>query len=166
MLDPRDVPDGLDDSKCLSPAERERLFTAINAHALVAIASVDARAIERMNVRAAALHAMAEALRALPAVPDAALIDGRDLPPTPVRSLSFIGGDGRSVSIAAASIMAKVTRDRMMQRADALYPQYGFARHKGYPTADHLRTLARFGPCDLHRRSFAPVRSVVEGKFG
>lgn len=155
-------PEGLNDSKKLSPAKRRRLYEIIidNAHVSVAVAS--AARIDRMNILRASLWAMGQALAGLPCSPDHALIDGRDLPPgLPCTGEAIIGGDGLSASIAAASIIAKVTRDLLMEAMGLAYPDYGFERHMGYGTAMHLDALGRHGPCSHHRRSFAPVRRAL-----
>ena len=152
-------PHGIDDSKQLTRDERERLFAAIMAVGEVAIASASAAEIDRFNIRGATLLAMRRALVALPTLPCHALIDGRDVPPDlNCDATAVVGGDGLSASIAAASILAKVTRDRMMQRACARFPAYGFSRHMGYGTPEHLGAIARHGPCPLHRMSFRPLR--------
>lgn len=163
ILDPNAIPPGLDDSKRLDAETRARLFDLICASAHVAVASASAGEIDRTDIRAATLAAMARAVSALPVRPVLALIDGRDVPPglaMPGRAL--VKGDQLSVSIAAASIIAKVTRDRMMMAADAAWPGYGFADHKGYGTARHLDAIARLGPCSLHRMSFAPLHGARE----
>ena len=159
ILDPACIPDGLDDSKALKPARREFLFELILASAQVAVASASAREIEATDIRAASLAAMRRALCALPVRADYALVDGRDVPPgliCPARAL--VKGDARSLSIAAASIVAKVTRDRSMVRAATVYPVYGFEQHKGYGAKRHLTALAEHGPCTLHRMTFRPMR--------
>jgi len=159
ILDPDCIPEGLDDSKALKPAKRELLFEAILASSQVAIASASAREIEATDIRAASLAAMRWALSALSVKADYALVDGRDVPPgldCPARAL--VKGDARSLSIAAASIVAKVTRDRMMVRAAIVYPQYGFEKHKGYGAQRHLMAIAEHGPCPLHRMTFRPMR--------
>lgn len=154
------VPRGLADSKLLAAAERERLAETIFARAHVAIASAGPAEIDRHNIRGATLRAMCRALLALPCRPVLALVDGRDVPPgLSCDGRAVIGGDARYAAIAAASIVAKVTRDAMMARLDAAYPAYGFARHMGYGTPEHLAALAAHGPCPAHRRSFAPVRA-------
>jgi ribonuclease HII len=158
ILDPHDLPPGLDDSKALSAARRETLSLAIYAKALaVTLVFASVEEIDAHNIRGATLLAMARAVAALSLRADYALIDGRDAPPglrCPARAI--IGGDGLSLSIAAASIVAKVARDALMIRLDAAHPGYGFARHAGYPTRAHVAALARLGPCPLHRRSFKP----------
>lgn len=158
VLDMKRIPKGLFDSKALSADRREELFVEILATASVGIASVGAAEIDRINIRQASLAAMCRALAALPCIPDAALVDGNDPPPLPCEIETVIKGDASIPSIAAASIVAKVIRDRMMRRLAMLHPEYGFATNVGYSTAVHLAALDREGPCPHHRRSFAPVR--------
>jgi ribonuclease HII len=148
------------DSKQLAAAERERLFElfATSPGVRFAVAMVEAAEIDALNILRATHRAMNEALARLDPPPDHVLVDG-----LPVKSLAFpqtavVGGDARSFTIAAASIVAKVTRDRLMADYDRRYPDYGFGRHKGYGTPEHLTALARCGPCPIHRRSFAPLR--------
>jgi ribonuclease HII len=162
ILDPDRVPDGLADSKDLSATRREVLFDLIMASADVAIASASPETIDAMNIRAATLDAMARAINALSIRPALALIDGRDCPLVAINCQAIIGGDSKVASIAAASIIAKVTRDRLMHRLDMLYPLYGFAAHMGYGTARHLAALTQHGPCIAHRRSFAPLRIALK----
>jgi len=156
ILDPDDLPSGLNDSKLLSAARREELAAAIYASAIaVALAFASVDEIDRFNIRGATLLAMRRAVAALAVKPDFALIDGRDTPPgllCPAQPI--VGGDGLSLSIAAASIVAKVARDALMARLDAVHPGYGFAQHAGYATRQHAAALIRLGPCPLHRRSF------------
>ncbi len=158
VLDPACVPQGLADSKALTAARREALFEAILASADVGVASVCHATIDAINIRQASLLAMCRALAALPCRPDVALVDGNDPPGLPCAVRTIVKGDASVASIAAASIVAKVMRDRLMRRLDAQHPAYGFARNAGYSTAAHLDALAREGPCAFHRRSFAPVR--------
>ena len=160
VLESTRIPEGLADSKALTPARREALFTAIVAGAEVGVACVSACEIDRINIRQASLLAMRRALAALPCRPDFALVDGNDPPALPCDLEAVIKGDARIASVAAASIVAKVVRDRLMIRAHRLYPAYGFADHAGYGTPAHLAALERHGPCPLHRRSFAPVRNL------
>ncbi|ODT83375.1 MAG: ribonuclease HII [Pelagibacterium sp. SCN 64-44] len=161
-LDPARIPVGLNDSKKLTAERREALFEEIVAHADVAIVSAPPSDIVSLNIRGATLAAMARAVRALPRPVDRVLVDGRDVPPgLPCPGLALIGGDGRSVSIAAASIVAKVTRDRMCAIMDCDAPHFGFAGHKGYSTAAHLAALDRHGPCRHHRAEFAPVAALL-----
>ena len=166
VLDPADVPEGLDDSKKLGAAAREALFDAVLTRAAaVAFAFASPAEIDALDVRKATLLAMARAVGALAIRPSAALIDGADVPPgLDVPAAALIGGDALSASIAAASIVAKVARDRLMARLDARHPGYGFARHFGYPTAAHRAALAALGPCAAHRLSFAPVRAAAAAK--
>ena len=158
ILDPDHLPDGLNDSKKLTASVRERLFTEIMRHAHVAIASIPAARIDVINIRQATFEAMAGAVNGLAVRADFALIDGRDVPPLPCPAEALIGGDRRSLSIAAASIIAKVTRDRMMTLLAQTYPDYGFEKHMGYGTAKHLEALGLQGPTPLHRMSFAPLK--------
>ncbi|MBD8065478.1 ribonuclease HII [Devosia sp. PTR5] len=161
-LDPARIPDGLNDSKKLTPERREELFAKIVATADVAVTSAPPADILAYNIRGATLRAMARAARSLSTLPDRVLVDGRDLPPElHCDGLALIGGDGRSVSIAAASIVAKVMRDRMCQIMDCDAPQFGFASHKGYSTAVHLAALQAHGPCRHHRNEFAPVAALL-----
>ena len=162
ILDPKDLPRGVDDSKALSAAERERLSELILGKALsVAIAFASVEEIDALNIRGATLAAMARAVNALSLRPAFALIDGRDEPPgLCCGARAIVKGDASCLSIAAASIIAKVARDRMMIRLDAHYPNYGFARHVGYGTKVHLEAIARCGPTPYHRLSFAPLRKA------
>ncbi|GIW41343.1 MAG: ribonuclease HII [Candidatus Binatia bacterium] len=159
VLLPRDFRDReIDDSKRLGPSRRERLAEKIreNARALgIGIATVEE--IDRLNVYHAALLAMRRAVEALSVRPAYLLVDGRRIPGIEIPQERIVGGDRRSFSIAAASIVAKVTRDALMREADRLYPGYGFARHMGYGTREHREALERFGPCPWHRRSFLSV---------
>ena len=163
MLDPADVPDGLDDSKRLSAARRAALSAEILARALaVSVVSLPASEIDRVNIRVASLEAMRRAVRALALAPRRVLVDGRDRPPgLPCRSDAIVGGDALSVSIAAASIVAKVARDAMMEWAAARWPAYGWEGHKGYPVPSHREALERHGVSPLHRRSFGTVRRLL-----
>ncbi|MBX3727006.1 MAG: ribonuclease HII [Xanthomonadales bacterium] len=163
ILHPRRTIAGLADSKVLTPARRERLALAIHAEALAwAVVEVEPEEIDRCNILAATLAGMERALRALPVAPAMALIDGNRLPPgLPCAARAIVGGDRSEPAVSAASILAKVHRDRRMVELDDRHPGYGFAVNKGYPTADHLGALARLGPCPVHRRSFAPVRACL-----
>ncbi len=158
ILDPSDIPDGLCDSKLLDRQEREALADAILARAMVSIASVSAMEIDRINIRQATLLAMRRALAGLVAAPDHALVDGNDCPHLPCGAEAVVGGDALIASIAAASIVAKVARDRMMARLGRAFPLYGFESHAGYPTPAHRAALEVHGPCALHRYSFAPLK--------
>jgi ribonuclease HII len=158
----RRIPSGLTDSKKLNRAERERLYGLIVVDAHVSVAVSSRARIDRMNILRASLWAMSRALAGLPCQPDHVLVDGRDLPPgLPCSGEAIVGGDGLSASIAAASIVAKVTRDRLMAAMGRTFPGYGFEQHMGYCTAGHLDALERHGPCPHHRRSFAPVRIAL-----
>jgi ribonuclease HII len=154
---------GVDDSKRVPRAARGELATLIRARARNhALAVVDATTIDRINIRAATFEAMRTALAALGAVPDLVLVDGFAIPDLLLAQEPVIGGDRRSLSIAAASILAKVYRDALMDEYHRLYPEYGFDRHRGYGTAEHLAVLRRLGPCPIHRRSFAPAALAAQ----
>jgi len=160
---PARPPRGIDDSKRLAPHVREALFHALElAGARFAWACVEAEEIDRLNIRRASFLAMRRALEALPEAPGAVLVDGFEIPRLPLPQQALVHGDARCLSIAAASIVAKVARDRLMLELDRRFPQYGFAHHKGYPTPGHLEALQRHGPSPVHRRSFAPVRQLIE----
>ncbi|MCX8996322.1 ribonuclease HII [Rhizobiaceae bacterium BDR2-2] len=160
ILDPDNIPPGLDDSKRLSQAQRERLFSLVLETSLaVSIASSGPARIDATDIRKASLDAMRRAILSLPVAARFVLSDGRDLPPgTGLPGKAVVKGDSRSVSIAAASILAKVTRDRLMARAGIVFPAYGFEKHAGYPTAGHRAAIEQTGPCALHRMSFRPLR--------
>ncbi|MBV8767277.1 MAG: ribonuclease HII [Hyphomicrobiales bacterium] len=161
IFDTRRVPKGIDDSKALTPEQRTELFDKILACAEVGIAAVSAAEIDRINIRQASLLAMRRAISGLPRRPCVALVDGDDPPSLSCVTQAIVGGDARSLSIAAASIIAKVFRDALMRRLEASHPGYGFASHKGYSTKVHLDALTRLGPSPVHRMSFAPVRLAV-----
>lgn len=159
ILDPENLPAGVNDSKALSARQREAAFENIMTTALaVGVASVTAAQIDRLNIRQASLGAMARAVDALALTPAYALVDGRDRPPLSCPSSPIVKGDSICLSIAAASIVAKVSRDGMMRRLATLYPEYGFERNAGYAAKRHLEALATLGPTPLHRFSFAPLR--------
>jgi ribonuclease HII len=158
VLDPKRVPQGLADSKALTALRREELFGEILTTAQVGVASVSHTEIDTINIRQASLRAMRRALAALPCVPDMALVDGNDPPALPCGIQAVVKGDATIASIAAASIVAKVVRDRLMRRLGLLYPVYGFETNAGYSTAAHLAALATHGPCPFHRKSFSPLR--------
>jgi len=164
ILHPRRRPRGLDDSKALDERMRERLEPRIRASAIAwSVVAVDVDEIEQLNILGATLAGMSRALRALAIPPSLALIDGNRLPKDlPCAARAIVGGDASEAAISAASILAKVERDRIMRELDAAHPGYGFARHKGYPTPEHFEALQRLGPCAAHRRGFAPVRRLVE----
>ncbi|GBC59458.1 ribonuclease HII [Desulfonema ishimotonii] len=154
----------IDDSKKLSPKKRERLFDTIRAHALsVGVSIVGPDEIDRINIFQASLRTMLLAVRQLTPQPDYLLVDGKfPIPALGIPQEPIIKGDSLSLSIASASIIAKVTRDRLMADYDAAWPQYGFAQHKGYPTKAHREAIREFGPCPIHRRSFKGVREYAD----
>ena len=161
ILDPAMVPAGLDDSKNLSAARRGELFAIIAESALaIGIASATAVEIDAINIRQATLLAMRRAVAALPVHPAGVLVDGNDPPVLACSCEAIIGGDALVASIAAASIVAKVTRDAMMARLCRRFPAYGFSAHAGYGTPQHRAALQAHGPCPEHRYSFAPVKGV------
>jgi len=164
ILDRKRIPKGLDDSKQMQPEEREEVYGRI-MHRAVAVgvgeASVDE--IDLINIRQATHLAMARAVRALAIAADFALVDGNDPPALPCPCDVIVDGDARSASIAAASIIAKVTRDRMMRALHEHFPGYGWFTNKGYGTEEHLEALSRLGPTIHHRRSFAPVHNILYG---
>ncbi|MGL5270288.1 MAG: ribonuclease HII [Selenomonadaceae bacterium] len=154
----------INDSKKLSPKVRDELYDRIIAQAVaVERAIIDAATIDRVNIYQATVNGMYDAIFGLKPQPSQVLIDAVRLDRLPMPSLPLIKGDAKSASIAAASIIAKVERDRMMDEYDKLYPVYGFAQHKGYGTAQHVEALQKYGPCPIHRRSFEPVKSLCEG---
>ena len=158
---------GLNDSKKVTPRSRAILYDEICEKAVaVHCTIVDAETIDRVNIYQATMNGMYESVLALDPQPDKVLIDAVELQKLPMPSMSIVKGDAKSASIAAASIIAKVTRDRLMTQYDAAYPEYGFAQHKGYGTAQHIAALKKYGPCPIHRNSFEPIRSMVsaEGK--
>ena len=165
ILNPREPIEGVADSKTLTPAERERLAGLIRERAKAwAVASATVEEIDRFNILRASLLAMSRAVQLLPVAPALALIDGIHCPPLFCRTRAIVQGDSRIPAIAAASILAKTERDAEMLRLHARYPDYGMDRHKGYATLKHMEALQRFGACDIHRRSFAPVRDVLAGR--
>ena len=157
VLDPGRIPDGLADSKQLDAPRREALYVEILANALVSAAAVSAAVVDRINIRMATLMAMSRAIAGLPRGADHILVDGRDLPPARCRGEAVIDGDALCLSMAAASIIAKVTRDRMMDRLAVLHPGYGFETNRGYGTRAHVDALSRLGPCSVHRMTFRPL---------
>lgn len=162
ILDPKRIPRGLDDSKKLTLERRELLFERICARAEVAVAFAPPQRIDRDNILRASLWALAQAVRALPTRPQLVLVDGRDRIDVPCACEAVIAGDASVLSIAAASIVAKVTRDRLMARLGQAHPGYGFERHMGYGVRSHVAALGRLGPSVHHRRSFAPVAARLE----
>jgi len=159
ILDPARLPPGIDDSKALSEARREVLFDAIRANALVGVGAASVAEIAQFNILQASLLAMRRAVLALPVQPGHALIDGKHCPrELPCAATAVVDGDAKCLSIAAASIIAKVIRDRLMLRLDGRYPGYGWSRNKGYGTAAHRAGLERLGATRHHRLDFAPLR--------
>ncbi len=156
---------GLDDSKKLPAARREFFHALLSAcpHARIGVASASVEEIDSLNILRATHLAMARAVAQLAPLPDLALVDGLPVRGLPVPHRAIVGGDAASLSIAAASVMAKVTRDRLMVELAAQFPAYGFERHKGYGTREHLDALRRHGPCPAHRKSFAPVAQLSFG---
>jgi ribonuclease HII len=165
ILDPTRPIEGLKDSKQLPPQERDRLCELIERNALAyAVAFADVHEIDRLNILRAALLAMERAVAHLSIVPEVVYVDGRERPSLVMPVVAIIGGDVTVASISAASIVAKVHRDREMCRLSLEYPGYGFDQHKGYATREHLKSLAALGPSPMHRRSFAPVRRSADGE--
>jgi ribonuclease HII len=162
ILDPGKRPKGVNDSKKLTHEERCWLFDMICASAQVGVGISDVLCIDRDNILRATFSAMTAAAAALPNQPSLALIDGNRTPELSCATQTIVDGDALSLSIAAASIIAKVTRDRIMIALDAEFPGYGFAQHKGYGTPEHQAALLALGPCAQHRRSWAPIRYLVE----
>ena len=166
VLDPERIPRGLNDSKKLDREERERLYEKICATAQVAVAFGSIARIDRDNILQASLWALARAVRALPVRPKLVFVDGRDKIDAGCDCQAVISGDALVVSIAAASIVAKVTRDRLMTRLGAAHPGYGFERHMGYSVPEHFEALEKLGPTIHHRRSFAPVSALYAPEPG
>ena len=162
ILDPGRIIEGLADSKTLTPQSREHLAIIVQQRALSwGLGRAGIEEIDRLNVLQATMLAMQRAVAALSVVPKHALIDGNHCPPLECLTTAVIKGDTKVAAISAASILAKVARDIEMRELDTLYPVYGFAKHKGYPTRAHLKALREHGPCPCHRRSFAPVRKLM-----
>ena len=161
ILDRRRFPRGINDSKQVSAERRAALFDKLHDVARIGVGIADVEEIDRLNIFHATMLAMVRAVEALGVEPGIVLVDGNHVPKTSYRCRAIIGGDGLCRSIAAASIIAKVTRDRMMIEADARHPGYGWAQNKGYGTRVHREALLRLGPTPLHRRSFAPVAQLM-----
>ena len=163
ILDIDNPIEGLNDSKKLSEKKRQQLSIEIKQKALAwSVVSVDADEIDRINILQASLLAMKRAIESLSTAPDIALIDGNKCPQLSCRVEAIVKGDSRVAAISAASILAKVERDRQMVKLHEQYPQYEFDRHKGYPTKVHMELLKKHGPCPLHRKSFGPVKKLIE----
>jgi len=158
---------GLTDSKALTGKQRENFFERLNGcpFAHIGLAAIEAPEIDAINILQATRKAMAVSLEQIRPLPDFALVDGTRVPGLPCRSKSIVKGDAQSLSIAAASIIAKVTRDRLMAELDAQFPQYGFAQHKGYGTAEHLAAIRRHGSAPCHRKTFRPVVELNQGEL-
>ena len=168
VLDPNQPIIGLRDSKKLSPARREQLYAEIMQKALAwGVGQASPSEIDTLNILQATMLAMRRAIEALSERlgewPSKALIDGNRCPILPIASEAIIKGDAKEPAISAASIIAKVTRDQQMQALHTQYPQYGFNQHMGYPTEAHMQALKQYGPCEEHRRTFAPVRDLISG---
>lgn len=161
ILNPDNLPVGLDDSKRLSAAKREALAVTLTGCAHIGIGEADVAEIDRVNILNATMNAMARAVAALPVAPACALVDGNRAPTLPCDTRTIVKGDAKCLSIAAASIIAKVTRDKIMTALAATYPAYNWAQNAGYGTAAHLSAIATHGVTIHHRRSFAPVRDAL-----
>ena len=161
ILDAKNIPSGLNDSKKLTAAKRELLYAEIMASAKVGVGIATAGEIDRINILEATKLAMQRAVSALGIMPDLALIDGNKAPALPCKTQTIIGGDAKSLSIAAASIIAKVTRDRMMCELAKIHPEYGWERNAGYGTKYHQEALAKHGITEHHRKSFKPIRALI-----
>ncbi len=155
--------DGLDDSKKLSPIRRNKIFEQIiNSDTICAVGIIDNESIDKINILKASLMAMRKAVMDLKKAPDFVIVDGTfPIPKLEYPQFAVVKGDSRCCSIAAASVVAKVTRDRIMEKYDAMYPGFSFSKHKGYPTAEHMEELRREGPCEIHRKSFKPVAEII-----
>ncbi len=161
------VIEGVRDSKQLSAARRETLAALIRERAAAfALGTAEVAEIDALNILRASLLAMSRAVTALQISPQRVLVDGNHLPELSCEARAVVGGDRRIAVVSAASILAKVARDAIMAELDRHYPQYGFARHKGYPTQAHREALKQHGPCPVHRRSFAPVRDALRTRAG
>jgi ribonuclease HII len=166
VLHPERPIEGLADSKQLTPEQRDELYPQITMTALAwAVAHATVEEIDRINILQATMLAMRRAVQALPRIPEKVLIDGNRCPQLDCAAESIVKGDSLVPAISAASILAKVTRDRWMVELHQKYPQYGFDRHKGYSTVEHIESLERHGPCPQHRRSFAPVTRLLQARI-
>ncbi len=154
ILDKDNIPEGINDSKKLSEKKREALYDKIMDSAIVSFSLVDAKIIDEINIRQATILAMQNAAKGMPVKPDYLLIDGNFTIGLSENEKFVIGGDAKSLSIGAASIIAKVTRDRLMLKIDEEYPMYNFKKHKGYGTKEHIEAIKKYGPCPYHRASF------------
>ncbi len=161
ILDPERIPDGIDDSKVLDEEAREFLYGRITATSVIGVGIADVERIDKLNILHATMWAMAQAVAQLPQMPKLVAIDGNRAPKLKCESRTVVKGDARCLSIAAASIIAKVTRDRLMVKLGAKYPGYGFERHKGYGTPEHQEAIKRLGVTVHHRRSFRTVQLAL-----
>jgi len=161
ILDPHAIPPGLDDSKKLTARRREALFARLQACARIGVGQASVEEIDALNILKASLLAMSRAVRALPVAPSLALIDGNRAPEISCPAVTLVGGDARSLSIAAASIIAKVTRDAIMHDLDTEFPGYGWKTNQGYGTRQHQTSLKQLGVTPHHRRSFRPVHNML-----
>ncbi|MCL2644225.1 MAG: ribonuclease HII [Betaproteobacteria bacterium] len=162
ILDPANPIEGLTDSKKLTARAREHLASLIQKRALAwSVAEATVEEIDRLNILQASLLAMQRAVAALSVIPDEVRVDGNCCPNIPLPVRAIVGGDALEPAISAASILAKTARDAQMAELDRLYPQFGLARHKGYPTAAHLEAIRRYGVADFYRKSFSPVRRIL-----
>jgi ribonuclease HII len=163
IMPPETLIEGLADSKRLTPLQRERIFEEIADMSLVcSVGVIDHESIDRMNILRASLMAMRKAVMDLRQAPDIILVDGNyPIPNVDQPQFTVVGGDRQCQSISAASIVAKITRDRIMDRYQAMFPSFSFSKHKGYPTPEHLEELREYGPTDIHRRSFKPVADLI-----
>ncbi len=158
---------GLKDSKLLTPKQRANLFDLIIANAMgYAVGRAEVFEIDKINILQATMLAMERAVYALPVQPALALIDGNKAPKLACQTKTIVGGDQVEPAISAASILAKVTRDREMEMLDQQYPEYGFAKHKGYGTKDHILALQKYGPTEIHRKSYAPIAAYLNKQVG
>lgn len=158
ILDKKNIPSGINDSKKTNKNQRENLFEQINASSHVGIGIINIEEIDKINILNATKNAMANALNSLITKVDFAIVDGNQLPKLPVPGRAIVKGDGKSLSIAAASIIAKVTRDRIMLKLHEKFPQYGWDKNSGYGTKQHLEAIQKYGITEFHRRSFAPIK--------
>ena len=152
----------VDDSKKMTPRRRQIAYDEIMVKCDVSFSIVDVAEIDRINIFQATMLAMQRAVAGLPEKPHAAIVDGNKAPDLGCQTEAVVDGDAKSFSIACASIIAKVTRDGLMEQYDSVYPEYGFKKHKGYGTAMHVAAIREHGPCEIHRRSFEPIKSIVE----
>lgn len=162
ILDPKNIPAGLNDSKKLSSSKRDDLYAEIIANAKVGVGIASAAEIDEINILEATKLAMQRAIAALSILPDLALIDGNKAPKLPCPAQTIIGGDAKSLSIAAASIIAKVTRDKVMSELAKIHPEYGWERNAGYGTKHHQEALAKYGITAHHRKSYKPIKKIME----